>query len=91
LTNYQDLRLHRQLDRAAYHDALEHETAHATRAYSPQYNMQSYGSVPPYGYGAQFRSSQYGATPYGAASYGAPTYQPYSNQSRLGCSPYARY
>ncbi|MBI2477649.1 MAG: hypothetical protein HYV60_03075 [Planctomycetia bacterium] len=53
LTVPQHVRLHNDLGHAAYHDAVEHDTAHVTRAYSPRY-IQHYRSVP-YGYGAQYR------------------------------------
>ncbi|MDA1050050.1 MAG: hypothetical protein O3C40_06170 [Planctomycetota bacterium] len=62
LTTRQHVRLHNDLDHSSYHDAVEHETAHATRAYSPRY-IQSYRSVPS-GYGTPYRSSAYGAYPY---------------------------
>lgn len=85
LTHRQDLRLHQQLDRAAYLDAVEHRTAHATQAYSPQFN-QVYRGVP--NYGPPFRSSQYGGNAYGTSPYGVSRYPSSPYQS---CSPFARY
>ncbi|MCA9119465.1 MAG: hypothetical protein H6822_05500 [Planctomycetaceae bacterium] len=61
LTYRQDVRLHQELERAAYLDTLEHRVAHATRANSPQYT-QGYRSLP-YSYGAQPRTIQYGTYP----------------------------
>ncbi len=79
LTTRQHIRLHNDLDHAAYHDALEHDTAHATRAYYPQrYSpryLQSYRSVPS-GYGVQ---------------YGGYQYQPAPFAGRVNCSPYGGY
>jgi len=49
LTYGQHVGLHNDLDHSAYHDAVEHDTAHATRAYEPRY-IQSYRYAP-YGYG----------------------------------------
>ncbi|HRX82582.1 MAG: hypothetical protein H6821_11505 [Planctomycetaceae bacterium] len=91
LSPYQDMRLHRELDRAAFLDRREHDIAHATRAYSPHYN-QSYRNVPS-GSGVQFHSTQYqyGGAPYGTTAYGASQFQSYPIQSRVGCSPYDRY
>jgi hypothetical protein len=89
LTQHQDARLHRELDRARAYDALEHDEAHATgayartaysprihspRAYPPQYTRSYRGN--PNGYGVQYRSSQYRPSPYG---------------NPVGCSPYGRY
>ena len=67
MTTRSHIRLHNDLDHSAYHDAIEHDTAHATRAYSPRYNssyrIQSYRYAP-YRYGQQY---QYRApySPYG--------------------------
>jgi hypothetical protein len=79
LTVRRHVRLHNDLDHSAYHDAVEHESAHATGAYYPQrYSpryIQSYRAVPG-GYGYQ---------------YGAYPYQPSPFENRVGCSPYGRY
>lgn len=79
LTTRQHVRLHNNLDHSAYHDAVEHDRAHATRAYYPQrYSpryIQSYRSVPS-GYGVQ---------------YGGYQYQPAPFAGRVNCSPYGGY
>lgn len=62
LTTRQHARLHHGLDRAVYHDTVEHHRAHATRAYSPVY-APSYRSVPD-GHGTPYRYSAYGPYSY---------------------------
>ena len=79
LTYRQHGRLHNALDRAAYEDLVEHDVAHATRAYSPRAYapryIQNYQAAP-YGYGAPYGSFQY---------------RPSQYENRIGCSPYGRY
>lgn len=104
LTDWQHGRLHSALEREDYRDAVEHDVAHATRAYArPVYSPRTFapGVYPPQVYPPQVYQPQvyqpqysqgYRGVPVGyGAPYGAPQYQAYRFDSRVGCSPYGGY
>ncbi|MBC8354735.1 MAG: hypothetical protein H8E66_22370 [Planctomycetes bacterium] len=84
LTRSQHNGLHRQLDRAAHYDEIEHRSAHTTRAYSPYYVQRSRGTFS--GYGTRYDSPQYRSSQFRASQY-----RPYQLESRPGCLPYVGY